>query len=202
MQISTDLTKGLEILEPFLKYHDFEFKKHEDFTSPTSHFLLTKYQKERKEFILGYHCSIGQVVYQFDNLAVSHDFYLDKLGFAKEKQFLDIQSDYKSLAFENLLHDFNFLVDDFFAGECIRLKEIARLQDNIIREYDKKAREGYNIEFDKLRIDKARQEFKNKNYKKSIELYKSVESLNFINDLDKNIIAFCERNIARNGAGN
>jgi len=163
--------------------------------SPTSHFLLTKYKKDRKEFILGYHCSIGQVVYQFDDLAVSHDFYLDKLGFAKEKQFQDIQSKYKFLAFENLLHDFNFLVDDFFAGECIRLKEIARLQDNIISEYDKKARDGYNIEFDKLRIDKAREEFKNRNFKKCIELYKSVESVSLINDLDRRIIEFCESKI-------
>jgi len=153
---------------------------------------LTKYKKERKEFILGYHCSIGQVIYQFDKLAVSHDFYLNKLGFAKEKQFQDIQSEYKSLAFQNLLHDFNFLVDDFFAGECVKLKEIAILQDNIIKEYDKKAREGYNIEFDKLRIDKARQEFKNRNFKKSIELYKSVESVDLINDLDRRIIEFSE----------
>ena len=198
MQISTDLTKGLEILEPFLKVHDFEFKNQEDFKSPTSHFLLTKYQKDRKEFILGYHCSIGQVVYQFDNLAVSHDFYLDKLGLAKKKQFQDIQTSDKLLPFENILHDFNFLVDDFFAGECNRLKEIARLHDNIINEYDKKAREGYNIEFDKLRIDKARQEFRIKNFKKSLELYRSIEYVNLINDLDKNIIAFCERNIARN----
>lgn len=195
MQISSDLAKGLEIIEPFLKQHDFKFKSQEDFKSPTSHFLLTKYQKERKEFILGYHCSIGQIVYQFDNLAVSHDFYIDNLGFAKEKQFQDIQTKYKFLAFENLLHDFNFLVDDFFAGECIRLKEIAILQDNIIKEYDKKAREGYNIEFDKLRIDKAREEFKNKNFKKSIKLYRSVESVDLINDLDRRIIEFCESKI-------
>jgi len=192
MEISIDLAKGLEIIEPFLKQHEFKFTKHEDFKSPTSHFLLTKYKKERKEFILGYHCSIGQVIYQFDKLAVSHDFYLNKLGFAKEKQFQDIQSEYKSLAFQNLLHDFNFLVDDFFAGECVKLKEIAILQDNIIKEYDKKAREGYNIEFDKLRIDKARQEFKNRNFKKSIELYKSVESVDLINDLDRRIIEFSE----------
>ena len=195
MQVSSDLTKGLKIIEPFLKQHDFEFKNQEDFKSPTSYFLLTKYQKGRREFILGYHCSIGQVVYQYDKFAVSHDFYLDKLGFSKEKQFQDIQTEYKFLAFENLLHDFNFLVDDFFAGECIRLKEIAILQDNIIKEYDKKARNGYNIEFDKLRIDKARQEFKNKNYKKCLELYRSVESVDLINDLDRRIIEFGENKI-------
>jgi hypothetical protein len=192
MQISTDLAKGLEIIEPFLKQHDFKFKNQEDFKSSNSHFLLTRYQNDRKEFILGYHYSIGQVVYQFDDLAVSHDFYLDKLGFAKKKKFQDIQTNDKVLAFENLQHDFHFLVDDFFAGECARLKEIAQLHDNIIKEYDKKAREGYNIEFNKLRIDKARQEFRIKNFKKSLELYKSVETANLINDLYSRIIEFCE----------
>lgn len=195
MQILAELTKGLEIIEPFLKQHDFKFKNYEDFKSLNSHFLLTKYKNDCKEFILGYHYSIGQVVYQFDNLVVSHDFYLDKLGYAKKKQFQDIQTNDKVLAFENLLHDFNFLVDDFFAGECIKLKEIARHQDNIISEYDKKAREGYNIEFDKLRIEKARQEFRIKNFNKSLELYRSVEYINLINDLDNKIIEFCERHI-------
>jgi hypothetical protein len=75
------------------------------------------------------------------------------------------------------------------------LKEIARLQGNIIKEYDKKARDGYNIEFDKLRIEKARQEFRIKNFKKCIELYRSVESVNLINDLDRRIIEFCESHI-------
>ena len=195
MQILSDLTKGLEIIEPFLKQHDFKFKNQEDFKSPTSHFLLTKYQKDRKEFILGYHYSIGQVVYQFDNASVSHDFYLEKLGFAKKKQFLDIQTNDKRIAFENLLYDFNFLVDDFFAGECNKLKEISRLKENIILEYDKKAREGYNLEFDKLRIEKAREEFRIKNFKNSFEIYKSIEYKDLINDLDERIIEFCQRHI-------
>ena len=195
MPSSIDLTKGLEILEPFLIQHDFGFDNYETFKVSKGQFTLAKYKNECKEFILGYDFSIGQVVYQFDNLAVSHNFYLDKLGFAKKKQFQDIQSDDKLLPFTNILHDFEFLVEDFFKGECIRLKEIASLHDNIINEYDKKAREGYNIEFDKLKIEKARQEFRMKNFKKSFELYSSVEYVNLINDLDKNIIAFCERHI-------
>lgn len=91
MQISNDLSKGLEIIEPFLKQHDFKFKKHEEFKGSNSHFLLTKYKKDRKEFILGYHCSIGQVVYQFENISLSHDFYLDKLGFANKIQLKKVK---------------------------------------------------------------------------------------------------------------
>jgi len=195
MQPLTDLTNGLKILEPFLTQYDFGFENYENFKGSSGQFTLAKYKNASKEFILGYAFSIGQIVYQYDNFAVSHDFYLDKLGYAYKKNFQDFQTSDKLLSFTQILYDFEFLVDDFFEGECIRLKEIARLQDNIITEYDKKAREGYNVEFDKLRIEKARQEFRKKNFKKSVEIYKSVEYNKLINDLDKNIIAYCERHI-------
>ena len=81
--------------------------------------------------------------------------------------------------------------EDFFKGECIRLKEISKLHENIIAEYDKKAREGYNIEFDKLRIEKARHEFRSKNFKKSLEIYKSIEYKELMNKLDEKVIEFC-----------
>lgn len=193
MQISTDLTKGLEILDPFLKQHNFGFDNYENFKGSSGQFTLAKYKNKCKEFILGYDFSIGQVIYQFENLSVSHDFYLDKLGYTEKKKFQDVQTNDKLLSFTHLLYDFELLVDDFFEGECIRLKEIARLQDNIIAEYDKKAREGYNLEFDKIRIEKARQEFRLKNFKKSFEIYRSVEYKNLINDLDHKIIEYCER---------
>ena len=149
------------------------------------------YKNGIKEFHLGYHFSIGHVVYQFDNFAVSHDFYLTKLGFADKKLFNDAQTADKILAFSNILHDFDFLVDDFFKGECIRLKEISILKENIIAEYDKKARDGYNIEFDKLRIEQARLEFRSKNFKKSLEIYRSIEYQELLNPLDEKIIEFC-----------
>ena len=196
MQPLPDLTKGLEILEPFLKQHDFSFDTYENFKGASGHFTMAKYKKETKQFILGYDYSIGQVVYQYESLAVSHDFYLDKLGYTFMKKFQEVQTEDKCLSFTNILYDFKFLVDDFFNGECIRLKEIARLQDNIITEYDKKAREGINAGFDKMRIEKARHEFRLKNFSKSLEIYKSVEFENLINDLDKNIIAFCERHVS------
>ncbi len=195
MEHLADLEKGLDILEPFLKRHDFGFDNYENFKGSSGHFTFVKYKNQRKEFHIGYHFSIGHVVYQFDDLTISHNFYLDKLGFADKKQFKDSQTDDKLLAFSNILFDFNFLVDDFFKGECIRLREFSRLQDNIIAEYDKKAREGYNIEFDRLRIEKARQEFRSKNFLKSIEIYRSIDYKNLINSLDEKIIEFCERHI-------
>ncbi len=122
MEQLADLAKGLEIIDPFLRHHDFEFDIYENFKDAGGHFTFVKYKNERKKFILGYHFSIGQVIYQFDNLQLSHDLYLDKLGFADKKQFQDIQTDDKFLGFRNILYDFQFLVDDFFKGKCLRLK--------------------------------------------------------------------------------
>jgi len=195
MQPLTDLKKGLEILEPFLEQYKFGFDNFENFKGSSGQFTLAKYKNNNKEFILGYAFSVGQIVYQFDDFAVSHDFYLDKLGYAYKKNFQDFQTSDKLLPFTHILFDFELLVDDFFAGECIKLREIAKLQDNIISEYDKKAREGFNLEFDKLRIEKARHEFRKKDFKKSVDIYNSVECNKLINDLDKKIIIYCKRHV-------
>jgi len=193
MELLASLEKGLDIIEPFLKRHDFEYKNYENYKVANDRFTFVSYKNGLKEFHLGYDFSVGHVVYQFDDFAISHHFYLNKLGFADKKMFNNIQTDDKLLAFLNILHDFNFLVDDFFEGECIRLKEISKLQDNIIAQYDKKARDGYNIEFDKLKIEKARQEFKCKNFPKSLEIYRSVEYKESMNELDEKVIEFCLR---------
>lgn len=195
MELLASLEKGLNILDPFLKEHDFRLKDYENYTGSTGRFTFVNYKNGPKEFHLAYHFSIGHVVYQFGDLAVCHDFYLDKLGFADKTLFKDSQTDDKLLAFSHILHDFNFLIDDFFKGECIRLKEFSKLQDNIIAGYDKKARYGYNIEFDKLRIEKARLEFRSKNFTKSIEIYKSIDYKELMNELDEKLIEYSLRHI-------
>ena len=193
-----DLEIGIEILEPFLKRHDFDFKGFEDFKGLGRHFTFAKFKNERKEFILGYHFSVGQIVYKFDSSTIGHDFYIDKLGFAGKRKFQDIQTEDKILPFKHILSDFDLLVEDFFKGECIRLQEFSRLKENIIAEYDKKAREGYNRQFDELRIQQARLEFKNKNYQKSLDIYLSIDFKSLINDLDGMIIEFCKSHILKN----
>ena len=195
MELLANLEKGLDVIEPFLKKYDFGFKDYENYTGSRGRFTYVKYKNGPKEFHLGYHFSIGHVVYQFENCAESHHFYLNKLGFADKKLFNDIQTANKLLAFSNIRQDFNYLVDDFFKGECIRLKEISKLQDNIIAEYDKKARDGYNLEFDKLRIEKARQEFSNKKFQKSLEIYRSIDYKELMNELDEKLIEFCLHHI-------
>lgn len=195
MELLANLEKGLEVIEPYLKQHDFGFKDFENFKGPNGRFTFVKYKNGLKEFHLGYDFSIRHVVYQFDSFAVSHDFYLNKLGFADKKMFNGAQTDDELFAFSNILHDFNFLVNDFFKGECIRLKEISRFRENIIAEYGKKAPDDYNLEFDKLRIERARQEFRSKNFPQSLEIYRSIEYKELLNALDEKLIEFCTRQI-------
>jgi len=188
-----DLEQGIEILEPFLKHYDFDFKGFEDFRGEGRHFTLAKFKNERKEFILGYHFSVAQIVYQFDNLSVGHDFYLASLGHGDQMKFKGTQAEDKLLVFRHILYDFNYLVKDFFKGECIRLQAYSKLQDNIIKEYDHKARKRDNRQFDELRILEARSEFTSKNYKKTIEIYSSIDFKDVMNDLDGKIIEFCKK---------
>lgn len=193
MQPLTDLTKGLEILEPFLFRYGFTFDKYENGKGSGGQFTLATYINRSKKFVLGYRYSIGELYYQFETFKVGHTFYLDHLGFADKKQFPDFQSDDKLLAFRHVLHDLNFLVDDFFVGSCTKLIEAANLQDKFVKEHNAKAQEEYDNHFDKVIIERARQKFKDKEYKKTLEIYATVVHKNLLNAVDKKTIAYCER---------
>ena len=193
MQPLTDLTKGLEILEPFLKQYGFRFDNFENGKGSGGQFTIATYINGHKKFIIGYRYSIGELGYQFDNFKVGHTFYLDHLGLADKKQFPDFQSDDKLLAFRHILHDLDFLVDDYFVGSCIKLIEASKLQDKFIKKHNEKAQEEYTNHFDKTIIDRARQKFKDKEYKKALQIYATVKQKNLFSEVDKKTIAYCER---------
>lgn len=118
MQPLTDLTKEFEILEPFLTRYGFMFDNFENGKGSGGQFTIATYINRHKKFIIGYRYSIGEFGYQFDNFKVGHTFYLGHLGLADKKQFPDFQSDDKLISFRHILHDIDFLVDDFFVGSC------------------------------------------------------------------------------------
>lgn len=195
MQPLKDLVKGLDVLDDFLTQHGFEFENYENGHGSGGQFTVATFVNGRKKFILSYHSSIGQVVYQFDNATVCHDFYIDQLGLADKKKLPDFHTLDKLLAFTHLLHDFDFLTEDFFDGECQSLKAFSKLQDNVISEYAGKAREEYNGQLDNARIEEARQKFKSKDFKSSLEIYRSVELRSLLNDLDGRLIKYCEHTV-------
>ena len=195
MQPLTDLTKGLEVLEPFLRRHGFTFDSYENGKGSGGQFTMATYKNGRKKFVIGYRSSIGELDYQFDNFQVGHNFYLDYLGLSDKKLFPDFQSDDKLLAFRYILHDFEFLIDDFFIGSCDRLVEAAKLQVKFIKEHNEKAQQEYNNHFDQMKIDRARQKLKEKDYKGTLDIYKTVENKTILNDLDKKNIEYCNRHI-------
>jgi len=197
MQPLIDLVRGLDVIDDFLTQHGFEFENYENGLGSGGQFTVATFKSGRKKFILNYRSSIGQVVYQFDNHTVCHDFYLDLLGLADKKKLPDFHSEDKLLAFTHLLHDFEFLTEDFFDGECQKLTVFSKLQDNVISEYGGKAREEYYLQLDKNRIEEARQKFKNKDFKGSIEIFETVEIRSLMNDLDKRLISYCEQHLER-----
>ena len=195
MAQTADLKEGIEILNPFLAQHNFVLDKFVDKSGTREQFTIVSFKNERKQFIIDYRFSIGQVLYQHDNSIISHPFYLDELGFANKKQHKDFISENKLEEFKHILHDLKYLVDDFFTGECIKLKEFSKLQDNIIKELDRQVRNETSIVNDKIRIDKARQRFRNKEHQKCLDTYKAVENNNLLVELDDKIIAYCTRNL-------
>jgi len=192
---TADLKEGLEILNPFLAKHNFALDKFIDKKGSREQYTVVTFKNESKQFIIDYRFSIGQVLYQYDNSILSHPFYLDQLGFADKKRHRDFISDNKLEEFKYILHDLKYLVDDFFTGECIKLKEFAKLQDNIISELDRKVRGEISIKNDIIRIEKARQIFRSKELQKCLDTYKVVENNNLLTELDDNIIAYCNRNL-------
>ena len=192
MQPLIELVWGLDILNPFLTQHGFEFEKYENGQGSDGQFTVASFINGRKKFIINYRISVGQVIYQYDLSKVCHDFYLDQLGLADKKKIHGFHSEDKLAGFRDLLHDFEFLVEDFFEGQCLKLREFSKLQDNIITVYGATAHEEYYLQSDKERIEEARQKFKNKNFKGSIEIYQTVECRGLLNDLDNKIIEFCE----------
>lgn len=197
MDLSTDLTKGLETIEPFLRAYNFEPDLYDMAKGSEGYFAIASYKNNNKKFTIDYHFSIGQALYQYENSIASHTHYLDNLGFADKKLHTVFKSVYELDAFENLLHDFEYLVDDFFMGECAKLKEISELQDNIITRIDRNLRNENSIRNDNIRIDKARQVFRQKEYQKCLDIYRFVDNNNLLTELDENIIAYCTRHIER-----
>lgn len=193
MQSLINLTTGLKIINPFLNEHSFYFDKYEKDSDSSGEYFIGSYKNQQKKFIIDYRFSIGQVLYQFGNSIVSHTYYLDQLGFEDKKLHAGFLSEDKPEEFNNILHDFAFLVDDFFIGECKKLKEISKLRDNIIFELDREIREKNSIKNDIIRIEKAREKFRLIEFKKSIDIYNAVVNKNLLTDLDENIIKFAKR---------
>ena len=193
MEPLADLTKGLKILEPFLGKHGFTFDSYENGKGSGGQFTIANFKNGQKRFCIGYRYSIGELGYQYDNFQVGHAFYLDHLGLADKKQFPDFQSEDILLGFRHVLHDFDFLVDDFFAGSCAKLVEAAKLQEIYIIELNKKAQDDYYNQLDQNRIDRARLKFKEKEYKVTLELYEAVENIALLTGLDKKTIEYCKQ---------
>jgi predicted glutamine amidotransferase len=190
-----DLPKGLEILDPFLKKYGFEFDKYNFDNNSDDHRTLASYKKENKKFIVDYRFSTTHVLYQYGNCMVSHPFYLDHLGFINKKKHNGFLPNQKLKAFYNILHDFEYLIDDFFKGECEKLKEISKLHENVITEVDRQIRLENGIRLDNIRIEKARREFRNKDHIKCLDIYKFVDNKYLLVELDFKIMEFCNRHI-------
>ncbi|MGB8193710.1 MAG: hypothetical protein WCF67_17390 [Chitinophagaceae bacterium] len=189
-----ELVNGVEILKPFLFRYGFTLDDFENYKGGSGGQVTeASFTKGNKKFNIGYRYSLGKLNYHCGDAVVTHAFYLDGLGYAEQKKFPDFQSDDKLKVFRNILHDLEYLVDDFFAGDCSRLKMLAVQEAEQTAEYNRKAQIEYNYSFEKIFIDDARREFKNKDYKKCLANYDKVVHMHLLTDLDRKFIEFCKK---------
>lgn len=152
-------------------------------------------KKERKKLIINYRFSVGQALYKFDNSIISYPFYLNQLGFEDKRWHKDFLSDQRLEGFKQILHDFEFVVDDFFRGKCDKLKEFAELEKSVTSELDRNILIERGIRIDKVVIEKARQEFRMKELQMCLDTYRLVENAALLLDLDRKIMEYCVRNL-------
>jgi len=195
MQPLIDLVRGLDIINPFLTQYGFEFQGYDNGQGSGGQFTMATYINAHKKFIINYRFLIGHVIYQYDHSKIGHDFYLDQLGLADKKKLPDFHTQDKLLAFQYLLNDFEYLKEDFFDGECLKLIAFSKLQENVVSGYGGKTRMEYDQQLDKDRIEEARQKFRSKDFKGSVGIYRSVEIRSLLNELDSRLIEYAEKHV-------
>jgi len=191
MTPSSDFIAGLKILEPFLLSNGFKLDNMETQQASGGQFTNAAYVNGKKKFIIGYRYSVGRLDYYFDNSVVMHNFYLDGLGYADKMRYPNSQNEDLQTSFRHILADFKYLKDDFFVGQCVELKKIAISQIKYYEELQAKLYAEEELKDNKKIIDKARQQFKIKNYKSCIDIYKTVSKSYVLTEFDKTTLQRC-----------
>ena len=158
---------------------------------------MSSYINDRKKFIIGYRYTISRLEYQFDNSIVSHNFYFDELGFADERHFPNFDSEDLQISLQNILADFEYLKDDFFTGQCVVLEKAAISQIKYYEVLQVKLYAEEELKNNKSIIDKARQQFKIKNYKGCVDIYKTVSKSYVLTEFDKKTIQRCSDHLIK-----
>lgn len=190
-----ELTNGLKILGPFLTKYGFTLDNYENGKGSGGQFTTSTYVNGDKKFVIGYRYSIGELYYQCGDLAVGHDFYLKQLGHGDKMKFPDFQSDDRLETFRNVLHDFDLIRSDFFEGDCKELRKIEKLQKEHIDKLQRQSQITGQDEGDIRKIEKAREKFKTKDYKGSLDIYRTIDNKNILSDFDLRAMDFCKQRV-------
>ena len=176
------LLDGVKILSVYLEPLGFKFQLKETGQGSGGHFAYGHFIKsgglfgKQRKIELHFRWSLGLVGYFIDDLALSHQDYVDLLdrhGQNKYPNFSDNSQD----AFHCLLWDLKNLLNDFTEhGAAIfkmkapdRIKELEK-QQQILNQADKKRYSG-----DQTLIEKAKIEFKKGNYEQVDKLRKQLQ---------------------------
>lgn len=111
-------------------------------------------------------------------------------------KFPDFQCDDKLQTFRNVLHDLDLIKNDFFEGDCNELVRIEKLQVCYIKELENESEIKENNSSDILKISRAREKFKAREYEKTLKIYESVINKNLLTDFDLRTIDYCKPKVS------
>ncbi len=201
MTPSTEFIEGLKILEPFIFNYGFKLDIIKTEQASGGQFTNATYTNGKKKFIIGYRYLISRLEYEFDNSIVSHNFYLDELGFTDKRQFPkpypNFENEDLQSSFKNILSDFEYVKDDFFNGQCIELKKASISQLKFYEELQTKLYAEEKLINNKRIIDKARQQFKIKNYQTCLDIYKTLSEDYLLTEFDNKTLQRCRNHLPK-----
>ena len=201
MTPSTEFIAGLKILEPFIFHYGFKLDNMKTEQASGGQFTNAIYLNGKKKLIIGYRYLISRLEYEFDKSTVGHNFYLSELGFTDKRHFPKPYPnfDYEDLqsSIKNILADFEYLKNDFFVGQCEELKKAAIAQIKYYEVLQAKLYAEEELKKSKSIIDKARQQFKLKNYKSCMDIYKTVGKSYVLTAYDKTTLQRCNDHLTK-----
>ena len=197
MTPSSKFIEGLKILEPFLFSYSFKFDNMETQQASGGQFSNATYINGKKKFIIGYRYSVGRLDYHFDKSVAMHNFYLEGLGYTDKMKYPNSQSEDLQTTFRHILADFEYLKDDFFVGQCVELEKIAISQIKYYEELQTNLYAEEELKNNKKIIDKARHQFKIKNYKSCMDIYKTVSKNYAFTEFDKITLQRCNEHLIK-----
>lgn len=203
MKLPNEFEKDIGILEPFIFRYRFSLAELKTTKGSSGVFTKATYVNDRKKIIICIRSGdkLDQLDYQFGDYKVMHGFYLDEICRPDDRRYGYTQIGFEKVDLldhlKKILGEFEYLIRDFFVGQCTYLKRAAEFQSLFYKELNEKGRAEEELKIDRSIIAKARQQFKDRNYQCCIDIYKTLSKNYVLTEFDKLTLQRCNDHLKK-----